>query len=97
MIEIDGELANISRTYLPEWSDCSDILGSEVTSCFDEPRATVHFADAFGFFLNEFGDSETDSSDDTDDDDDEDLFDVIVMDALDPDDFGPFVDILYNE
>jgi len=107
MIEIDGELTNISRTFLPEWSDCSDIVGSEVTSCFDDPRATIYFEDAFGFFLDNFGVDDdgmnmTDTAPDTvtaDDDgeDDEELFDIIIMDALDPDDFGDFVDKLYND
>lgn len=132
MIELDEELANLSRRYIPEWSDCSDIMSEndeiddyygdgsdEMLSCFDHPRTTMHYQDAFAFFLDEFG------HDDTDDDDDDDvgrcdveenvtfeeshstdtqesdkaeaLFDVIIMDALDPDDFGDFVDKLYNE
>ena len=51
MIEIDEELTCLSREYLPEWSDCSDILviherssgdGEEMSSlvsCFDDPRS----------------------------------------------------------
>lgn len=118
MIEIDGKLTNVSRTFLPEWSDCSDILvvGSEseeeatstsTLSCFDDPRATVYFEDAFGFFMDEFGGEINDDdgiggtknggTTADDDDDGEELFDVIIMDALDPDDFGDFVDKLYNE
>ena len=101
MIEIDGELTNVSRTYLPEWLDCSDIvvlvLGSgdkkeevDTKSCFDDPRATVHFEDAFGYFLEHFGDGNDDGTAE-----DEGLFYVIIMDALDPDDFGVFVDVSY--
>lgn len=133
MIELDEELANLSRRYLPEWSDCSDIGdvsldyenddgGDVILSCFDHPRTTMHYQDAFAFFLDEFGhDNDNDNGDselrdgggnttlDTDttknnngirdygDDAEEDLFDVIIMDALDPDDFGDFVDKLYNE
>ena len=86
MIEIDEELTNVSRTYLPDWSDCSDI-SSRTPSCFDDPRASLYFEDAFSFFLNEFGDEDDDDHDTaTTDDDDEDPFDVIIMDALDPDD-----------
>lgn len=111
MIEIDQELAELSQTYLPEWSDCSDIMviesGESVTatasdttslSCFNDPRATVYFEDAFGFFLDEFGvDEDTEDETAHSKDDDEEQFDVIIMDALDPDDFGHFVDKLYNE
>jgi len=130
MIELDEELANLSRRYIPEWSDCSDIPirngetdgvdhGEEeenevFLSCFDHPRTTMHYQDAFAFFFDEFG---VDDDDDADDDDQRDgeenvtldttcntdtlddneseaLFDVIIMDALDPDDFG---DKLCNE
>ncbi len=99
MIEIDEELTEISRRYLPEWSDCSDLASSSgedetarrvAMSCFDNPRATVRFEDAFGYFLNNFRGTE-DNADEVE------LFDVIIMDALDPDDFGDFVDVLYNE
>ncbi|KAL9189904.1 hypothetical protein ACHAXT_009579 [Thalassiosira profunda] len=95
MIEIDGELANASRTYLPEWSDCSDMLGSDADSCFDDSRASVRYEDAFGYFLEHFGDDDDDEEQDSADY--EEPFDAIVMDALDPDDFGPFVDKLYND
>ena len=80
MIEIDEELTNVSRIYLPEWSDCSDISSSlGVSSCFDDPRASLYFEDAFSFFLNEFGDEDDDDHDTaTTDDDDEDPFDVIM-------------------
>lgn len=147
MIELDEELANISKMHLPEWSDCSDIpwemdeendddyvvVDAEeeeenenvILSCFDHPRATMHYQDAFAFFLDEFGPDDDDDDDDEgtskdkadwldgeenatldttsysnkkdDIDESEALFDVIIMDALDPDDFGDFVDKLYNE
>ena len=156
MIELDEELANLSKMQLPEWSDCSDIpwdmdeendnddddddvvvVDAEeeenenvILSCFDHPRATMHYQDAFAFFLDEFGQDDDDDNDDgegtnddkaewqdgeenatldttsyknnngvleVDIDESEALFDVIIMDALDPDDFGDFVDKLYNE
>jgi len=111
MIEIDRRLTEVSREYLPGWSDCSDIGGTteeeeeEGTggSCFEDPRATVYYQDAFAYFLEEFGvddeEEEEDgvATDNEDDDGDEEVFDVIIMDALDPDDFGPFVDKLYND
>ena len=80
MIEIDEELTNVSRIYLPEWSDCSDISSSlGVSSCFDDPRASLYFEDAFSFFLNEFGDEDDDDHDTVATGDDyEDPFDVIM-------------------
>jgi len=100
MIEIDEELTNVSRTYLPEWSDCSDVAaggGDEriTASRFDDPKTTVRFEDAFGYFLRNFGGDE-DEVDGEEDNEDE-LFDVIIMDTLDPDDFGDFVDVLHND
>ena len=63
-------------------------------SCFYDPRATVHFEDAFGYFLEHFGDDDDDGDGTAED---EELFDVIIMDMLDPDDSGVFEDVLYNE
>jgi spermidine synthase len=73
MIEIDEVMVNVSRTYLPEWGDCSNLIGS-THSCFDDPRADIHFKDAIAWFLDNFADKE--------DFDEDDLFDVIIMDAL---------------
>ena len=120
MVEIDGELAEIARKHLPEWSDCSDIAvggvddadaaaaGQGRLSCFDDPRAIVRYEDAFGYFVDNFGvadeeeeekslEEEGEEEEYDDDDGWEDEFDVIIMDALDPDDYGDFVDKLYNE
>ena len=88
MIEIDGELTNISRTYLPEWSDCSDIMAESdnivASSCFDNSRATVHFEDAFGYFLGKFGKDYNEGYGNETVEEEKLLFDVIIMDALDP-------------
>jgi S-adenosylmethionine decarboxylase proenzyme len=73
MIEIDGAMVNASRKYLPEWSDCSDLVGS-TDSCFDDPRAEVYFEDASGWFLSRFADKDNINE--------ADKFDVIIMDAL---------------
>lgn len=73
MIEIDGAMVNASRKYLPEWSDCSDLVGS-ADSCFDDRRAEVYFEDASGWFLSRFADEEKINE--------ADKFDVIIMDAL---------------
>ncbi len=131
MVELDEELANLSRRYIPEWSDCSDfpIRNGEtddvdhedeeeenevLLSCFDHPRTTMHYQDAFAFLIDKFGVDDDDddnqrdgegnvtldttcNTDTLDDNESDALFDVIIMDALDPDDFGDFVDKLYNE
>ena len=84
MVEIDEEEVDICEEYLPEWSDCSDF--SEEESCFDDERATVIFADAFGWFIDRYSNEETG----------EEKFDAIVMDALDPDKFVSIVGSLYK-
>ena len=88
MVEIDGELVKICQEHLPEWSDCSDIDGSNTDSCFDDYRASVEFIDAFEWFAEIFG---------KDDINKEELFDVIIMDALDPDRFVAIVASLYKD
>ena len=87
MIEIDEELVGICREHLPEWSDCSDLVGSDANSCFDDSRANVSFQDAFGWFIDNFG-GETNKRE---------KFDVIIMDALDPDKFVEIVGALYKD
>ena len=73
MIEIDEVMINISREYLPEWSDCSTLVGSS-PSCFYDPRAEIYHTDAVAWFIERFLDNEkVDASQ---------LYDVIIMDAM---------------
>ena len=72
MIEIDEIMVNVSRTHIPDWSDCSDIVGSR-KSCFDDPRAEVNYGDAITYFTDHFRDENNRKQD---------VFDVIIMDAL---------------
>ena len=108
MIEIDEVMVNASREALPGWSDCSDLEGS-ASSCFDDPRTDLRCEDALAWFIDRFSDEVADSSDDeeevdsSDDDEGDDVididaepFDVIIMDALDPQDNIEFADALYN-
>lgn len=81
MIEIDEEMVETSRQFLPEWSDCSDIVGSEKW-CGDDKRVELYFEDALAWFIDRYHDSGK-------------LFhenhpklDVIIMDALYVFDFG---------
>jgi len=85
MVEIDGELVEMCREHLPEWSDCTDLVGSE-DSCFDDSRASVIFEDAFAWFIDNFGNGENNRE----------KLDLIIMDALDPDKFVEIVGALYN-
>jgi len=91
MVDIDEELVEMCREHLPEWSDCSNIEGSDADSCFDDSRASVHFEDAFAYFIDRFGGA-TDSSGGNE----ADKFDVIIMDALDPDKAVDIVGNLYT-
>lgn len=75
MIEIDEIMVNVSRQYLPEWSDCSEFV-ADVESCFDDPRAEVYYEDAIAWFINQFGKSVEQKIDKSK------QFDVIIMDAL---------------
>jgi spermidine synthase len=87
MVEIDEVMVNVSRTYLPEWSDCSNIVGS-APSCFEDSRAEIYFEDAIAWFIDRYSDHS--------DYKDEDCFDVIIMDALDPTSVVDFSDMLYD-
>jgi len=85
MVEIDEIMVQVSKQYLPTWSDCSDIVGS-TTSCFEDPRADVYYEDAIGWFLHRYGN----------DGEKAEPLDVIIMDALDPQDEIEFADALYT-
>lgn len=88
MIEIDEMMVSLSREYLPGWSDCSNIVGS-TPSCFDDPRVELRHIDAFQWFIDNFS-GENDGNGSVP------PFDVIIMDALDPQIQKDFVDALYD-
>lgn len=87
MIEIDKMMVDISREFLPTWSDCSMLAGS-AQSCFDDPRVEVQYRDAFQWFIDNFPADGPPLID---------PFDIIIMDALDPQLQKDFVDALYDE
>lgn len=100
MVEIDGELVDLCREHLTEWSNCTDVEGIGEESCFDDPRARVVYGDAFGWFIDRFGNDGGDGNSDSGDDKGtslEERVDVIVMDALDPDKFVEIVGSLYKD
>jgi spermidine synthase len=71
MVEIDEIMVNVSRQYLPEWPDCSDLVGS-AEWCGDDPRASIYYEDAIGWFISRYGDERSEEA----------KIDVIIMDAL---------------
>jgi hypothetical protein len=73
MIEIDELMVNVSRQYIPEWSDCSMIVGS-MPSCFDDPRAELFYTDGIAWFINRYLNADAIK--------DELLYDIIILDAL---------------
>lgn len=73
MIEIDAMMVNTSRTYLPEWNDCSNIQG-RADNCFDDRKTTLYCEDAFQWFKDRFVQTVPGEP--------EEMFDVIIMDAL---------------
>jgi len=87
MIEIDKVMVDLSRKYLPSWNDCSMLLGS-APSCFDDDRVEVQYVDAFKWFINNFPHDGPPLVD---------PFDVIIMDALDPQVRKDFVNALYDD
>ena len=72
MIEIDEIMVDVSRKYIPSWSDCSMIEGS-APSCFDDPRVEVQYIDAFQWFIDHYPADKPPLLE---------PFDVIIMDAL---------------
>lgn len=86
MIEIDDEIVALSKEYLPDWTDCSNIEGS-AKWCFDDERAEPRYEDAMAYFVDRFHDPASPES----------KFDVIIMDALDPNDGVEFATYLYTD
>lgn len=86
MIEIDKKMVELSKEYLPSWSDCSILIGS-TPNCFDDPRVDLRYMDAFQWFVDTFP---------SDKPYEDEQFDVIIMDALDPQVQKDYVNALYN-
>uniref|UniRef100_A0A7S4EJQ9 PABS domain-containing protein n=1 Tax=Pseudo-nitzschia australis TaxID=44445 RepID=A0A7S4EJQ9_9STRA len=88
MIDIDEQMVEMSKKVLPFWSDCS-MLKESTKSCFDDPRVETYYLDAFKWFIDRFSDESSHEFDEF-------PFDVIIMDALDPQIQKTFVDTLYD-
>jgi len=88
MIEIDGELVQIVREHLPSMSDCSDLIGRS-KNCFDDELVSLQFLDGREWFISRYGAASRV-------DDENKYFDVVIVDALDPEDESEVSD-LYND
>ena len=75
MVEIDKEMVMSSRTHLPEWSDCSDIIGSE-DWCVEDKRVEMYYEDAMAWFINRYSKGGTMYHENHP------KLDLIIMDAL---------------
>uniref|UniRef100_A0A6U1Q2V6 PABS domain-containing protein n=1 Tax=Cyclophora tenuis TaxID=216820 RepID=A0A6U1Q2V6_CYCTE len=84
MIEIDELMVESARQHLPLLNDCSPFSSG---SCFDEPRTDLLLEDAFAWFMTRFKLGEPSS---------EEKFDLIIFDALDPEDPVEFAEALYQ-
>jgi len=86
MIDIDEDMCKESAKILyPAWNGCNDFF-NVTNSCFDDSRADVRYEDALAWFMNRFSSTQTK----------EDKFDIIIMDALDPQDTVDFAVALYQ-
>ncbi|VEU43344.1 unnamed protein product [Pseudo-nitzschia multistriata] len=94
MVEIDPVIVEVSKLYLPEWNDCSMFKGSS-RYCMDDPRVEMHHLDALKWFRDRFSDEarlEGHELYGT-----EEKFDVVILDALDPQNAVDFVEALYGD
>jgi hypothetical protein len=67
MVELDEEIVDITKEFMPAMSNCSDIIGS-ADICYDDKRAELIYGNAFSYIAEH-----ADSSD----------FDVMIVDMLD--------------
>jgi len=89
MIEIDEELIQIAREHLPAMSDCSDLL-DRADNCFDDKLVDLQHADARKWFIDRYGPNAKSKASQK-------KFDVILVDALDPEDDSKLSDQLYGD
>jgi spermidine synthase len=88
MIELDQMLVNISRQYLPQMSNCSDLVDRN-DNCFDDELVEVVYSDAKTWFLDKFGENVASPV--------QPRFDVVILDALDPEDNVVLAGDLYSD
>jgi S-adenosylmethionine decarboxylase proenzyme len=75
MIEIDQELVELVREYMPYMSNCTDLVG-RADNCFDDELTHLVLEDAQQWFVDRYGEEPTKEP--------EQLFDVVIVDAIEP-------------
>jgi len=88
MIELDAMLIELSRKYLPAFSDCSDFEG-RAENCFDDELVTVLHEDGIEWFVDRYGPEPSQKPVDP--------IDVIVVDVLYPEDSTTRSDKVYRD
>jgi len=88
MVELDGMMIKIAKEHLPKLSNCDDIVGSSA-SCFDDSRVELLVEDARNWFIGQYGPQKVKAGKDT--------FDVIVVDALNPEEDRKQSNSLYTD
>jgi len=71
LLEIDETIVNVSKEYMPEWSDCSDLKGSAAW-CIKDPRTRLYHEDALTWFVDRYASAEASAE----------AIDVVIMNAL---------------
>eukprot|EP00039_Didymoeca_costata_P022468 m.4603 g.4603 ORF g.4603 m.4603 type:complete len:549 (+) comp3028_c0_seq2:293-1939(+) len=77
MIEIDEQVVDISRKFLPSMANCSWSSSKGYKSCFDDKRTNLVVDDAQSYFNSRFQGNPCNSKEEA-------KYDVIIMDLLDP-------------
>ena len=88
MIELDEMLIELSREYLPMFSDCSDFEG-RAANCFDDELVTILHEDGVQWFVDRFGSHPTKPAVDP--------IDVVIADVLYPEDSTDRSDVVYQD
>jgi S-adenosylmethionine decarboxylase proenzyme len=87
-IELDPMLIELSRQYLPTFSDCSDLEG-RADNCFDDELVTILHEDGVEWFVDRYGHNATKEPVDP--------IDVIIIDVLYPEDSTTRSDKVYQD
>eukprot|EP00751_Fragilariopsis_kerguelensis_P046527 CAMPEP_0170986132 /NCGR_PEP_ID=MMETSP0736-20130129/5902_1 /TAXON_ID=186038 /ORGANISM="Fragilariopsis kerguelensis, Strain L26-C5" /LENGTH=1039 /DNA_ID=CAMNT_0011410213 /DNA_START=359 /DNA_END=3478 /DNA_ORIENTATION=+ len=94
MVEIDPLIVEVSKKYLSEWNDCS-MFKNSARYCMDDPRVEMYHVDALGWFRDRF--SQEAQLEQHPAFGSEELFDVVILDALDPQNAVDFAELLYSD
>eukprot|EP00934_Nitzschia_sp_Nitz4_P006639 Nitzschia sp. Nitz4//scaffold50_size126154//10231//12732//NITZ4_003668-RA/size126154-augustus-gene-0.124-mRNA-1//-1//CDS//3329553647//6629//frame0 len=86
MVEIDEELLGIVREHMPYFANCTDFI-DRADDCFEDPAADVVIDDAKSWFVQRYAQEGTRDGP---------AFDVVIVDALEPEMGSPISKGLYD-